>query len=282
MYCGNCGQLLKEGDKFCGRCGAKVKTNEPLKCNQCGALIETGMLFCSQCGTRAGTPAVRENAEMIGNNSDTNADVMHCLSCNAELKPFMEYCPVCGMYTGASDGDHFEDNANVYMQPAEKTEHPMAWYKFLSNFGVYAGAVFNILVAIATMTGGKLGPAKYLVYRKFPDLRIVDIIAGMFLLGIAAFGISVGISLRRKYRSAPRMLYSLYALSAVWSLLYSVSTALATDSSIGDVLYFYEGYMQYTVTLGNDSTLVLSIVTSVVIIILNAIYFNKRKELFVN
>lgn len=46
--CGRCGTSLKNGTKYCTRCGAKV---EPRKCLRCEAKAEPADRFCGQCGT---------------------------------------------------------------------------------------------------------------------------------------------------------------------------------------------------------------------------------------
>ena len=53
MFCGNCGNKLIEGSKFCNQCGKPVysgcKQSEG-KCPKCGGNIESFMLVCPYCG----------------------------------------------------------------------------------------------------------------------------------------------------------------------------------------------------------------------------------------
>ena len=59
MFCPKCGKEVKEGDRFCGSCGATI---EPIKvekvgkrvCSKCGAELVEGAKFCSSCGARIG------------------------------------------------------------------------------------------------------------------------------------------------------------------------------------------------------------------------------------
>lgn len=50
--CKNCGEMMLEGARFCGKCGTRA--DEPIKnyCPNCGAPTADGMLFCNQCGAR--------------------------------------------------------------------------------------------------------------------------------------------------------------------------------------------------------------------------------------
>ncbi|HKT45231.1 MAG TPA: adenylate/guanylate cyclase domain-containing protein [Gaiellaceae bacterium] len=45
--CTNCGASNREGQKFCGNCGASLAT----ACPSCGAPYEPGQKFCGECGT---------------------------------------------------------------------------------------------------------------------------------------------------------------------------------------------------------------------------------------
>jgi len=66
-FCEQCGNKLKEGIKFCGKCGAPVPAEQtedaqadvqdvsaPGACPQCGAPIEEGEMFCANCGAKIG------------------------------------------------------------------------------------------------------------------------------------------------------------------------------------------------------------------------------------
>lgn len=58
MKCPNCGNELKEGAKFCGKCGTKIAVEEKLsvdtsyfKCPSCGNNLKPSAKFCGKCGT---------------------------------------------------------------------------------------------------------------------------------------------------------------------------------------------------------------------------------------
>ena len=53
MYCKSCGESLKAGVKFCGKCGAvvEVTASEGIRCPKCGAVNKPGAKFCRQDGT---------------------------------------------------------------------------------------------------------------------------------------------------------------------------------------------------------------------------------------
>jgi uncharacterized OB-fold protein len=47
--CGTCGTALKDGQRYCAKCGAAVQEES---CPSCGRKIRLGDQFCSSCGTK--------------------------------------------------------------------------------------------------------------------------------------------------------------------------------------------------------------------------------------
>ena len=51
MKCSNCSHPISEGEKFCSKCGQKVKNeSENNYCINCGSKLENDNQFCSNCG----------------------------------------------------------------------------------------------------------------------------------------------------------------------------------------------------------------------------------------
>lgn len=64
--CPSCGNELREGARFCGKCGAAIKQDvevkaSPVKCPVCGMEVRPGARFCSSCGADLSRP-VRESS----------------------------------------------------------------------------------------------------------------------------------------------------------------------------------------------------------------------------
>ena len=71
MKCSKCGAELKEGQKFCTKCGTPVnvnpnlntkQTDQPVFCLVCGTPLRPNQKFCTKCGTPAGS-SVRPKLE---------------------------------------------------------------------------------------------------------------------------------------------------------------------------------------------------------------------------
>ncbi len=75
LSCPNCGAEVREGDKFCRKCGFHL-----LFCPNCGAPVEEGDVFCGRCGHRL----MDEEAAYV------------CPECGKEVGPDDLFCPHCG------------------------------------------------------------------------------------------------------------------------------------------------------------------------------------------
>lgn len=64
MYCENCGNLLKDNDKFCCICGAKVEPEEVVSyCQYCGNILNPDNKFCTICGAATDDSIIIGGAE---------------------------------------------------------------------------------------------------------------------------------------------------------------------------------------------------------------------------
>lgn len=46
--CPSCGAPLRQGDRFCGKCGEQIE----YACPACGEVLDVEDVFCGKCGTR--------------------------------------------------------------------------------------------------------------------------------------------------------------------------------------------------------------------------------------
>ena len=57
--CFNCGAVVKEGQKFCTKCGANLQNQDAnntetkiLRCPNCNKILTADERFCTNCGTK--------------------------------------------------------------------------------------------------------------------------------------------------------------------------------------------------------------------------------------
>lgn len=181
---------------------------------------------------------------------------MICPKCNNEAGE-QSFCPYCGTaLTG---------NAPAYAAET-KPEFPMKWFKFLIYFSLFAAAVLNGLSGISTLTGAHYGGLTDTVYAVFGGMQAVDLIFGLGMIGLAAFNIYTRVRLAGFYQNGPKMLTLVYMLSMVLSIGYVVAAQVVCG-----------GVLELDLT-----SLISNVITSVVMIIINGVYFTKRAALFVN
>ncbi len=178
-------------------------------------------------------------------------------------------CPNCG--SAINEGQNFCLKCGAAITPPTE-QHPMKWYKFLIYFSLFAGAVLNVIAAILYITGavypatsGGQATAK-LVYEVYgSSLKTVDVLYGIVMLCLAAFCIVTRFKLSGFKKGAPVYLYVVYIADVVLTLIYNIALTAATN-------------IPSIFTVSNIS----SIIATVIMVILNYIYFKKRQDLFVN
>lgn len=201
---------------------------------------------------------------------------MFCSNCGKELPDNIAYCTNCGVKLQNTN----QANANgrvpwtqqynpvppaqpVQIQPA------MNWYKFLIYFSLFAGAVINLVSGIFSFVGGSymiFGLDPETVYSIYDGLKILDIGYGIVYLAFIPFALYVRSALAGFKKDAPNMFYIYNIAGVIVSASYTLFSSIVMDVDISQ-------------TIGQ---LIGSIGGNVLFIALNVIYFNKRKQLFVN
>lgn len=233
-------------------------------CMYCGREMADDSVFCQHCGKKVECALPQE----VGLKSEQGENVDGGYADSG----------FCGGYSAPSMGGAPNDRC-VIAQP----ELPMKWHKFNIYFALFAAIFLNAFFAVMHFFGYVyfiVDSSPELVYEVFPLMSVVDKVYGILLLATAAFCIFVRMRLAGFYKSGPMWYYILLALSTILAVAYSVGCAIAMV--VG------------TVELGLDITLLESdFVTmvqdglpshspTVLTLLLSAIYYNKRKHLFVN
>jgi hypothetical protein len=148
----------------------------------------------------------------------------------------------------------------------QKKELGMKWFKFLIYFALWAGAVLNVANGVQALTGIQYNSNNVtaeMVYSRFPTLKGVDVFYGVACMLIAVLQISVRFALAKFKTYGPLMLYLLDVIIIIIGLIYIIAVSTIVPG------------------LSVASTLA-PIIVSVVRLIIDVIYFKKRKDLFKN
>ena len=146
----------------------------------------------------------------------------------------------------------------------KKPSRGMKWFKFLIYFALWAGAILNIIYALQAINGTMykaqgIDPAK--VYRKFPGLRDADNFYGIACLIFAVWQIITRYALAKYRKCGPIFLYIAYVLGILISVIYMVSITTIVSNI-------------------DTSTCIAQIFINSIMLLINWIYFHRRKHLF--
>ena len=186
---------------------------------------------------------------------------MFCPNCGASVNDGNSFCANCGAPLSTANAQQPQ-----YQQPLAP-EPKMKWFKFIIYFGLFAGALVNFLSGFSLLTGSIYEGDAELVYAFFDELESIDTLVGIALIALAAFGVFVRFRLSGFYQNGPALLNATYIAAIVISIVY----LMGVSSVLGD---FAEGM--------DFSSYISSVVSSIAMVIINTIYFKKRKHLFVN
>ena len=214
------------------------------------------MKFCTQCGTKV-----------------ENDNQKFCANCGASLiNNETNTAPSEIDSSDAYQNNNSYTNSSSYLneRPPYSNLLPMRWYKFLIYFGLFAGAVINFVNGIGYLTGeiynmqtdGEVTSS--FIYSYFKSLQVLDIIYGLILLALAAFGIFIRQQLAHYKKDAPRQLLIMYGIICGIQIVYVIVQMMILNN---------------TAAL---PTMIGTVIGNVVGIALNYIYFKKRAHLFRN
>lgn len=205
---------------------------------------------------------------------------MYCQKCGNKIEnPQAVFCPACGTALGSQDEQYRSQATNNCQQAANAyaTDHtnssqqelPMKWYKFVIWVALIIGPVSNIGNAIRIITGEIYGSDIDipLLYETFPNLKSVNIVVGIMCIAAALFGV---LYVRRQlvgFKSNAIMLFLFYCvIGLIITLIHTAASSAILGVSFSDIATQFIGQL----------------VGTIVFVVLNYIYFNKRKHMFVN
>lgn len=192
---------------------------------------------------------------------------MFCSKCGTQIPDNAGFCTSCGNPVASQA-------TPAYQQPLAQPAEPalsMKWFKFLIYFGLWAGAILNIVLnGVVMLNGLHYGDAETakLVYAMFEDLKSLDTLCGVFAIAVGVFGIYTRFQLAGFKKKGPMLLTLVYAGAIAFNLIYIIGCNSVLP--------------EYILSEMDYSSIYSNTVTSAVMIFVNIAYFKKRAHLFVN
>lgn len=215
---------------------------------------------------------------------------MICKKCGAQMKDDSKFCTTCGSPVetqNAAEGFTSVPNQSGFQQPnfgndgykqpgmiQSPDAYPMKWFKFVIYFQLFLSAIFCVINSITYFTGAHYGDsddAEFVYDFYGSSLKTCDMIFGVVYLFLAVYIIFTRFQLAKFKKYAPMFYLVSCGVSIAASILYLIMASSATKIEISTLLSGSTG-----------SSYITSLVTSIVLIVANKIYFDKRAALFVN
>lgn len=196
----------------------------------------------------------------------------------------MKYCTKCGK-------EHVDEAVIcvgcgcAFEKPVKEPVTPMKWYKFLVNFLLIVMAVnvfFSGVLKICSSTvlrnlESENSIAEYFEFddiEYFDEISAINIVYGAILCATAIPIIITRQRLKKFNYTGPLLLYIMCGIEFMYLFLYDAACYIATQNLRLDACTRLEIF--------SISDLVWSLISTGVLIWLNYLYFNKRRNLFIN
>lgn len=204
---------------------------------------------------------------------------MQCPKCRAAMPNGAKYCTECGAklpvqpdsvpnvpQPAIQEAPAYEEQPVMTEAPPAQELQPceMKWYKFLIYFALWAGAIVNLIDSLQFFTGSILGDDVEILYAYYPLLKVLNLAFALILVAYAVFAIYTRYRLAQFRQNGPACLHALYLVQLAMVLIYWLAGSLI----LGEWLDLASGFSD--------------LISSIVILCINIVYFRKRKHLFVN
>ena len=195
---------------------------------------------------------------------------MYCSNCGGLVPDGQYTCPNCGAYVGSTGQTYNAPNQNMqqgyyqnnipYTQQSVQPELGMKWFKFVIYFQLFLSALVNIINGFRISTG--------LHYGVTSRLKMLDVCIGICIVVLGVLALITRFMLSGYKKCGPSMYIGLLIANIVIGFIYIAA------------FYFIVSSVSPDVSISGDTFITLE--TNMTLLVLNIIYFKKRKHLFVN
>lgn len=214
-------------------------------CKSCGNNNPDGAKFCDNCGAKL----EEENVAVETPAADPVAAAFDAANAGAPANA----------YGAAPVYDYSQQAAPA--EPVRGTK----WASFLGYFALWLGAIMNFVNAFQVITGKQYdgsGVSANSVYQLFKPLKALDVIYGLLLFVLVAWGVFAAVSIITKKKTTLWAVPFLYVFVAALSLLYTAAATAILGQSC------------FTLNV------IVSILVNICMFFINFTYFRNRKNIY--
>ncbi|MDE5994056.1 MAG: zinc ribbon domain-containing protein [Oscillospiraceae bacterium] len=198
---------------------------------------------------------------------------MFCKNCGNLISEADKFCQSCGapiaQDTIAPASQTSETLESQVSQQAVQNPIGMKWYKFVVNVQLFLSmlmCVYNGYMYLSgTMYGGE--EEREIVYTVFPKLKTLDIVFGIIYIIYIGFLIIIRYRLVKFKKNAPTLYILNFLIQNVLEWVWVVNANSYVSKSGSDLSF-------------SSSDMVFRLIFCLIYILLNIVYFRKRKFMF--
>ena len=256
-------------------------------CPQCGTQVSDDSAFCPNCGARLAAPAPEPiqpeipqpaTYEQVPAQPDYQQQAFQPQAYEpsayqqqtyqqqpAPQQPPFQTAPATvkglSFTMPSSIGELFCSYNKAGAQYAESTGLQMKWYKALTVALLYLGAAGNLFAGLQSIFGISNGESSSYLYSMYPGMRVLDIVYGIILVGMAFVALYGRMHLAQFKEDGPRLSLLMLLVNVCITAAFSLLTMVIT------------GYYELSTVSG-------ALLGGVIMYVLNRTYFGKRQHLF--
>lgn len=209
---------------------------------------------------------------------------MICPNCGEKIPDNSLVCPVCSVSVKKQPEPETPVQEEPQTAVAKGPALPMKWHKFLVSFALWVEILFLIIAAFLTViiTALSTDPDTVAFYSEYPGVKAINLIYGISLLGCAVLGGFALYCLLKMKKGAPRLYIWFLVAAASCSVIYQLLEVIILRLPLFSTEVSY-----YVTSSGGEgvqvrfSSPVFAFIIFAVYILLNYIYYRKRKHMFI-
>lgn len=240
-----------------------------MKCSNCGTEYAEVLVQCPVCGA----PRAVQGQMQQSYGGQYQQNIQHSYGeqyQQNEQQPYggQQYQQNMQQPYGGQYQQNMQQPHGGQYQQMNNAEMNMGWFKFTIYFQLFANALLNLFNGVSYLTGYLYGGNSALVYTVYPSLKAFDVCFGIIYIVIVGYAIYTRMMLAKYKKTGPLNLYILLGANILMGILSNVAILAYVGTDVLDA--------------SDMTSFGRQLAATITLLIVDIVYFNKRKHLFVN